>query len=118
MIRRPPRSTLFPYTTLFRSEEHSVQELRAPFIDSQVCHRWHETTQLWPRVWSYITMRLIPEHKIPIDQFKAILERSGDSPLHVNLEYPDFAVVQGISATLLFRRPMITRIRTLLLNGG
>src|SRR2546426_4799358 len=25
MIRRPPRSTLFPYTTLFRS-----QELRAP----------------------------------------------------------------------------------------
>src|SRR3989442_7401630 len=27
MIRRPPRSTLFPYTTLFRSPEH-VQALR------------------------------------------------------------------------------------------
>src|SRR3989454_8474903 len=25
MIRRPPRSTLFPYTTLFRSQEHGVQ---------------------------------------------------------------------------------------------
>src|SRR3712207_7737790 len=25
MIRRPPRSTLFPYTTLFRSEERRVQ---------------------------------------------------------------------------------------------
>src|SRR5690348_18089174 len=24
MIRRPPRSTLFPYTTLFRSEVHDV----------------------------------------------------------------------------------------------
>src|SRR3712207_8873286 len=24
MIRRPPRSTLFPYTTLFRSEAHGV----------------------------------------------------------------------------------------------
>src|SRR3712207_8402933 len=24
MIRRPPRSTLFPYTTLFRSEQHKV----------------------------------------------------------------------------------------------
>src|SRR2546430_14576149 len=24
MIRRPPRSTLFPYTTLFRSLDHSV----------------------------------------------------------------------------------------------
>src|SRR5256885_13127065 len=26
MIRRPPRSTLFPYTTLFRSAEGSVEE--------------------------------------------------------------------------------------------
>src|SRR3712207_7926455 len=25
MIRRPPRSTLFPYTTLFRSAYHDVQ---------------------------------------------------------------------------------------------
>src|SRR5256885_8305057 len=25
MIRRPPRSTLFPYTTLFRSSAHTVQ---------------------------------------------------------------------------------------------
>src|SRR2546429_6746503 len=27
MIRRPPRSTLFPYTTLFRSSHHQVQAL-------------------------------------------------------------------------------------------
>src|SRR3712207_6864973 len=27
MIRRPPRSTLFPYTTLFRSLKQTVQEL-------------------------------------------------------------------------------------------
>src|SRR2546425_7234789 len=26
MIRRPPRSTLFPYTTLFRSQEHARVE--------------------------------------------------------------------------------------------
>src|SRR5271167_5103552 len=26
MIRRPPRSTLFPYTTLFRSEGNEIQE--------------------------------------------------------------------------------------------
>src|SRR3712207_7110202 len=25
MIRRPPRSTLFPYTTLFRSQDHLVR---------------------------------------------------------------------------------------------
>src|SRR3712207_8442601 len=28
MIRRPPRSTLFPYTTLFRSEAHVVRATR------------------------------------------------------------------------------------------
>src|SRR3712207_7448664 len=28
MIRRPPRSTLFPYTTLFRSVGEAVQEAR------------------------------------------------------------------------------------------
>src|SRR2546429_1302318 len=28
MIRRPPRSTLFPYTTLFRSIEHDLYVLR------------------------------------------------------------------------------------------
>src|SRR2546425_11596055 len=30
MIRRPPRSTLFPYTTLFRSEEVVVSSTRLP----------------------------------------------------------------------------------------
>src|SRR3712207_8783255 len=28
MIRRPPRSTLFPYTTLFRSKNHSISTPR------------------------------------------------------------------------------------------
>src|SRR3712207_7703759 len=37
MIRRPPRSTLFPYTTLFRSRERlrdgqSPEEIRAYFV--------------------------------------------------------------------------------------
>src|SRR5258708_17178823 len=42
MIRRPPRSTLFPYTTLFRSE--IVQDIR---VLRPVCVR-HE--QVWDRV--------------------------------------------------------------------
>src|SRR3712207_7294491 len=46
MIRRPPRSTLFPYTTLFRSGDILVKadkmtmanslELRVPFLDPGV----------------------------------------------------------------------------------
>src|SRR3989449_4556089 len=33
MIRRPPRSTLFPYTTLFRS--HGRREVPLPTIDAR-----------------------------------------------------------------------------------
>src|SRR5258705_8756239 len=32
MIRRPPRSTLFPYTTLFRSKRHNCRKRHAPQI--------------------------------------------------------------------------------------
>src|SRR3712207_7131699 len=37
MIRRPPRSTLFPYTTLFRSREE-LDELIAADVDRSVAH--------------------------------------------------------------------------------
>src|SRR2546429_1714362 len=33
MIRRPPRSTLFPYTTLFRSESVPAQPLNAEGVE-------------------------------------------------------------------------------------
>src|SRR2546427_1908306 len=38
MIRRPPRSTLLPYTTLFRSAVREYRELEAMAPDSEVCH--------------------------------------------------------------------------------
>src|SRR2546422_8622460 len=34
MIRRPPRSTLFPYTTLFRSRRHMRSPLETPISDT------------------------------------------------------------------------------------
>src|SRR5258708_20721809 len=40
MIRRPPRSTLFPYTTLFRSEllpaEKTIPSKRGPYLRSRL----------------------------------------------------------------------------------
>src|SRR5258707_7138433 len=33
MIRRPPRSTLFPYTTLFRSEPGDLRGQRVDLVD-------------------------------------------------------------------------------------
>src|SRR3712207_9495988 len=38
MIRRPPRSTLFPYTTLFRSTEHCRKELGLVERDARLEH--------------------------------------------------------------------------------
>src|SRR2546427_9187701 len=45
MIRRPPRSTLFPYTTLFRSEQCDVWRdggggKREAWVDVLRDHRW------------------------------------------------------------------------------
>src|SRR2546427_7184269 len=39
MIRRPPRSTLFPYTTLFRSACHELGSFYVPFaLLLSLCH--------------------------------------------------------------------------------
>src|SRR5690349_23122548 len=47
MLRRPPRSTLFPYTTLFRSENPTRREARTladrtprPVSARAAAHRW------------------------------------------------------------------------------
>src|SRR5436190_6852338 len=44
MIRRPPRSTLFPYTTLFRSEETVPAEPKFAAVDQQLepVNQFHE----------------------------------------------------------------------------
>src|SRR5256885_9794564 len=52
MIRRPPRSTLFPYTTLFRSE--TVWFWRSWLARSAYTGRWRETVER-----SAITLKLM-----------------------------------------------------------
>src|SRR5687767_15598946 len=37
MIRRPPRSTLFPYTTLFRSVRSYVTRIRCTVVCNEFC---------------------------------------------------------------------------------
>src|SRR2546423_9846613 len=51
MIRRPPRSTLFPYTTLFRSENGAIPYMTQPVFSV----RW---TILWiPAQDAVMTLR-------------------------------------------------------------
>src|SRR2546426_9115806 len=63
MIRRPPRSTLFPYTTLFRSLVDWLPDDRAyldrPWyqwilIPHELAHQWfgdYTTTENWANMW-------------------------------------------------------------------
>src|SRR2546425_9717295 len=46
MIRRPPRSTLFPYTTLFRSRLRGARYLGARERESPPRHRPHTNISL------------------------------------------------------------------------
>src|SRR5947207_12557729 len=52
MIRRPPRSTLFPYTTLFRSTLHLVNQGRKRrTIDAERLRLARETHELLHQVY-------------------------------------------------------------------
>src|SRR5256885_2467567 len=59
MIRRPPRSTLFPYTTLFRSERRQRQGASANFEPAYA--RTNRGTYAVP-VW-FLTGRQEPGHR-------------------------------------------------------
>src|SRR5687768_18284100 len=67
MIRRPPRSTLFPYTTLFRSGEglpgqHTREEVQRRGQRRQGEHRSEEhTSELQSRL--HLVCRLLLEKK-------------------------------------------------------
>src|SRR2546421_9659529 len=43
MIRRPPRSTLFPYTTLFRSDDEVVRSPQPGFV----VRKWSPAFKEW-----------------------------------------------------------------------
>src|SRR2546429_4605379 len=67
MIRRPPRSTLFPYTTLFRSRHHQLRHV--PFLGepreagAANANRSEEhTSELQSRL--HLVCRLLLEKKI------------------------------------------------------
>src|SRR3712207_7732871 len=48
MIRRPPRSTLFPYTTLFRSQQNKTTELKIQDLFSQTSKSVVQVTVIDP----------------------------------------------------------------------
>src|SRR6266496_1076364 len=114
MIRRPPRSTLFPYTTLFRSED-----LSRTFRTRRTVPRWAQdlrseehTSELQSR--RDLVCRLLLEKKknADINTVHRRLDLSGDRALLENASDPEvdyFKVVSVTQASLFFflmiRRP-------------
>src|SRR3712207_8655238 len=70
MIRRPPRSTLFPYTTLFRSESPHEPGLFWAGSDDGLIHLSRDGGQTWDNVtppelpeWTLISMIEASPHR-------------------------------------------------------
>src|SRR2546426_4957895 len=98
MIRRPPRSTLFPYTTLFRSGFPGTQELTAveaydPSADTWIAMaplstpRDRKSTRLNSShlVISYAVFCLKKKKKIQNDT--KLINKSDDSHIHSSRNY-------------------------------
>src|SRR5258708_14626099 len=97
MIRRPPRSTLFPYTTLFRSRvershEFSLNAERAfgvgPVIAPGIATS-REVNRYWPRTTSRDrkSTRLNSSHQI-ISYAVFCLKKKNSKPAHARLHAP------------------------------
>src|SRR3712207_8765279 len=101
MIRRPPRSTLFPYTTLFRSLTQNRHRLPAscalPFADAEIVERAANKVELVqtamrlgvpvPRSVVVCDPFQIPEHGLALDRKSTRLNSS-----HANISYAVFCL--------------------------
>src|SRR3712207_7581369 len=57
MIRRPPRSTLFPYTTLFRSAGHPGLLRPKPWMEGHAARDWEALRGLYATGYTLIDRR-------------------------------------------------------------
>src|SRR3712207_7345916 len=90
MIRRPPRSTLFPYTTLFRSAH---EHLASPGASESLRHVSRETfsTDLARGLWR---QRRVSRPLSPHDLFSTSQDRKSTrlNSSHANISYAVFCL--------------------------
>src|SRR3712207_7387357 len=95
MIRRPPRSTLFPYTTLFRSDPDGDARTAPPTLDKWPAEIGQSGTETLPIVGEGVTGAPV------ISDFEC--EEGGDGPKidrkstrlnssHANISYAVFCL--------------------------
>src|SRR3712207_7704928 len=88
MIRRPPRSTLFPYTTLFRSEQEAEEE------------GWGEGLVRAERRGQDL---LLDQDLEPLDQPRRQLDRKSTrlNSSHANISYAVFCLKKKLAFFVL-----------------
>src|SRR5260370_8290364 len=90
MIRRPPRSTLFPYTTLFRSMDAraNAQVIRANVPLGQMFGYATDVRSMTQGRATY-TMQFARYEEVPRNLAEEIMAKSrGDAPSHTDSRYP------------------------------
>src|SRR3712207_7834593 len=87
MIRRPPRSTLFPYTTLFRSEEAVLLVPEADPVVDQVVHRVGDVEEVLEELAGDVLVGRVLERQLDRDRKSTRLNSS-----HANISYAVFCL--------------------------
>src|SRR3712207_7610097 len=98
MIRRPPRSTLFPYTTLFRSREHAGRG--AGVVDDRA-----RADEVVAQAAGELVALLVERDRLP----HVVVERAGDADRkstrlnssHANISYAVFCLKKKNAETSL-----------------
>src|SRR5947208_6559074 len=88
MIRRPPRSTLFPYTTLFRSARKAVERNAIGTQLDRFFHRLAKSIGHLPRQ----TVNQIVIHRCVADFARRVSDRSRSEEHTSELQSPDHLV--------------------------
>src|SRR3712207_8484469 len=83
MIRRPPRSTLFPYTTRFRSLGHVRKKDADPFVFHDLRHTFGTlAVRIWP----------VPEVQIYMGHANIDRKSTRLNSSHANISYAVFCL--------------------------
>src|SRR5256885_13080750 len=103
MIRRPPRSTLFPYTTLFRSDRMPPPEAHKTLKPEQTAllREWVKQGAPYEELWSFLPPK---RHAIPAVKNDAWLRNAIDNFVLARLEKEGLAPSPEADRRTLIRR--------------
>src|SRR5476649_1974220 len=122
MIRRPPRSTLFPYTTLFRSQTRAiaaVYSFRLRFCLTPLGRRSEEHTSELQSHSDLVCRLLLEKKKLTHGLWMADVEMMApDRVVPVPAEQDDVASALGTLIRFFFNDTATTEIYTLSLHDA